>query len=252
MQGDQIKDTLEQLQDAVQFTKANIIRYNEESLKKLDDSSYEHLEHLRSLIVADHHHLRENTQNMKMDSVNDVMETPIAPLSLAPLQRNIRPCNVSEILEDLVGVATPLANKQKRIIEFHQYSLPHVAVDESALRQALGNLIEGSLLRTNIGGKVQIMASKAPSGGALIVIDDDGPDMHYMTQMRSLTPFSSDLNSDNIIEDNMAWNFVAGLTISREILESYGCIIHVRSPHISDTALGSGGNRIELWLPSTT
>lgn len=97
-----------------------------------------------------------------------------------------RPCNVSEILEDLVGVATPLANKQKRIIEFHQYSLPHVAVDESALRQALGNLIEGSLLRTNIGGKVQIMASKAPSGGALIVIDDDGPDMHYMvTQFKS-------------------------------------------------------------------
>lgn len=74
----------------------------------------------------------------------------------------------------------------------------------------------------------------------------------FQTQMRSLTPFSSDLNSDNIIEDNMAWNFIAGLTISREILESYGCIIHVRSPHISDTALGSGGNRIELWLPSTT
>lgn len=70
--------------------------------------------------------------------------------------------------------------------------------------------------------------------------------------MHSLTRFGSDLNSDNMIEDNMAWNFIASLTVSREILENYGCIIHVRSPHISDTALGSGGTRIELWLPSAT
>ena len=55
-----------------------------------------------------------------------------------------------------------------------------VAVEEPALRQALSNLIEGALLRTNVGGMVEIASTNAPAGGALIVIDDDGPDMHYM------------------------------------------------------------------------
>lgn len=92
-----------------------------------------------------------------------------------------RPCTISDILTDLVGAAIPLANKQQRLLEFSELSHPlQVAVEESALRQALSNLIEGALLRTHIGGKVQIYATKAPAGGALIVIDDNGPDMHYM------------------------------------------------------------------------
>lgn len=92
-----------------------------------------------------------------------------------------RPCNVSGILADLVGAARPLADKQKRAVELRElcHSL-QVAVEESALRQALSNLIEGALLRTHVGGKVEIVSTSAPAGGTLVVIDDDGPDMHYM------------------------------------------------------------------------
>lgn len=70
------------------------------------------------------------------------------------------------------------------------------------------------------------------------------------TQMHSLTPFGSDLFSKDMVEDNMTWNFVAGLTVAREILESYGCVVRVISPRTPEAALGSGGTRIELWLPS--
>lgn len=72
------------------------------------------------------------------------------------------------------------------------------------------------------------------------------------TQMHSLTPFGADLLSEDMVEDNMTWNFVAGLTVAREILESYGCVIRAISPRITDAALGAGGTRIELWLPSFT
>lgn len=48
----------------------------------------------------------------------------------------------------------------------------------------------------------------------------------------------------------MTWNFVAGLTVAREILEGYGCVVRVISPRTQDAALGTGGTRIELWLPS--
>lgn len=92
-----------------------------------------------------------------------------------------RPCNVYDILADLVGAARPLAHKQQRKVELiaHSQTL-QVAVEEPALRQALSNLIEGALLRTHVGGKVEILSTGRPAGGACVLIDDDGPDMHYM------------------------------------------------------------------------
>lgn len=73
--------------------------------------------------------------------------------------------------------------------------------------------------------------------------------MYFQTQTRSLAPFGAELLSGNMIEDNMTWNFVAGLTVAREILESYGCVVRVISPRSTDAALGAGGTRVELWLP---
>lgn len=92
-----------------------------------------------------------------------------------------RPCDVSEVLKDLVGAVVALAYKQNRKVELSGTSTSLlVAVEESALRQALSNLIEGALLRTQIGGQVKIFAVGAPAGGALVVIDDDGLDVQYL------------------------------------------------------------------------
>lgn len=94
-----------------------------------------------------------------------------------------RPCNVSSVLQDLVGAVEPLASKQQRMVELCELSHSlQVDVEEPALRQALSNLIEGALLRTQVGGKVEIVSTGAPAGGALVVIDDDGPDMHCMVK----------------------------------------------------------------------
>lgn len=68
--------------------------------------------------------------------------------------------------------------------------------------------------------------------------------------MHSLTPYRQELLSEDMVEDNMTWNFVAGLTVAREILESYGCVVRVISPRTKDAPLGAGGTRVELWLPS--
>ena len=95
-----------------------------------------------------------------------------------------RSSNVSAVLADLVGAVEPLARKQERVVELCELSKSlQVDVEEPALRQALSNLIEGALLRTHVGGKVEIASSRAPAGGALVIIDDDGPDMHYMVKI---------------------------------------------------------------------
>ncbi|KAG7589300.1 Histidine kinase/HSP90-like ATPase superfamily [Arabidopsis suecica] len=250
VQGDQIKDTLEELQDAVHLTKANIVRHNEEALKKINKthnetrrSNYEHKDPIDGSKIP--------STPLSLGSGSDDSEMPMPPLALAPLQtHNIRPCDISSVLLDMVETVRPLALTQQRVVELGENSASlQVAVEEPALRQALSNLIEGALLRTHVGGKVEILSTRAPAGGSLVVIDDDGPDMRYMTQMHSLTPFGAELLSENMVEDNMTWNFVAGLTVAREILESYGCVIRVISPRTSDAALGAGGTRVEIWLP---
>ncbi|KAJ8758926.1 hypothetical protein K2173_002705 [Erythroxylum novogranatense] len=250
VQGDRISNTLQELQDA-----ANIVHYNEETLKRIPDSSYEHHDSMRSQLSDSS--ARSNDDEMRSDPISlnaraKDLEMPMPPLALAPLQHGVRPCNVSEVLSDMVEAVRPLADKQKRIVELCEFSQSlQVSVEEPALRQALSNLIEGALLRTHVGGTIEITSIGAPAGGALVIIDDDGPDMHYMTQMHSLTPFGAELFSENMIEDNMTWNFVAGLTVAREILESYGCVVRVISPRLTGAALGAGGTRVEVWLPSS-
>ncbi|ONI30353.1 hypothetical protein PRUPE_1G246300 [Prunus persica] len=251
VQGDHMKDTLQQLQDAVYLTKASIMRYGEH------DSTYSYPDSGKPQLL---NNLPKDSSSIKMQVSGEQlslnagakdMEMPMPPLALAPLQQHgIRPCNVSDILADLVEAVRPLAQNQQRVVELNELGTSlQVAVEEPALRQALSNLIESALLRTHTGGKVEIVSTGAPAGGVLVVIDDDGPDMHYMTQMHSLTPFGADLLSENMVEDNMTWNFVAGLTVAREILESYGCVVRVISPRTADAPLGAGGTRVELWLP---
>ncbi|KAG8640089.1 hypothetical protein MANES_13G022900v8 [Manihot esculenta] len=259
VQGDQMKDTLQELQDAVYLTKANIMHYNEEALKKFHNSTYHHHESLRSHLsdympkdTGNSNNLQNSGESSSQNAANRDVEMPMPPLALTSLrQHGIRPCNVSAVLSDLVEAVQPLASNQQRSVQLSErcQSL-QVAIEEAALRQALSNLIEGALLRTHVRGKVEIVSIEAPAGGALVVIDDDGPDMQYMTQLHSLIPFGAELFSENKIEDNMTWNFVAGLTVAREILESYGCVVRVISPRFADAALGAGGTRIELWLPS--
>lgn len=260
VQGDRIRDALQQLQDAVYLTKANIMRYNEETLEKRHKSVYLHPESVRSQLsnsfskASSSNKIQSSGEPLSLVSLASDLEMPMPPPALAPVQHhNIRPCNISDVLADLVGAVRPLAHNQQRVVELRELSRSlQVAVEEPALRQALSNLIEGALLRTHVGGKVEIASTGAPAGGALVVIDDDGPDMHYMTQMDSLKPFGTDLFSKDTIEDNMAWNFVAGLTVAREILESYGCVVRVVSPRITEAVVGAGGTRVELWLPSYT
>ncbi|KAJ9563796.1 hypothetical protein OSB04_008956 [Centaurea solstitialis] len=148
--GDGMKETLQQLQDAVHMTKANIVRYNEENLMKVDESNHESV---RSQLSNFYRQGTEYGGPFSLSSKSKDLEMPMPPL----------------------------------------------------------------------------------------------------TQMHSLTPFGTDLLSKGgMVEDNMTWNFIAGLTVAREILETYGCVLRVISPRFIEAALGAGGTRVEIWLPSFT
>ncbi|GKC08951.1 chloroplast sensor kinase, chloroplastic [Tanacetum coccineum] len=96
-----------------------------------------------------------------------------------------------DIIEDIMVLGDHMKNTLQQLLEAVQViqSL-EVAVEEPAMQQALSNLIEGALLRTNVGAMVEIVSTSAPAGRALIIIDDDGPDMHYMLMSQSKLHFT--------------------------------------------------------------
>ncbi|XP_074561839.1 chloroplast sensor kinase, chloroplastic-like, partial [Curcuma longa] len=93
VQGDHMKDALQQLQDSVYLTKVNIARCNEETLKKTHDLKSSHPELLRSL-PSDKGSSVINTYSsqkelpLSLSSGKKDLEMPMPPLWLVPLQRN--------------------------------------------------------------------------------------------------------------------------------------------------------------------
>ncbi|KAL8157019.1 hypothetical protein AgCh_001936 [Apium graveolens] len=85
VQGDLLKDTLQQLQDAVYLTKANIMRYNEETLMKMNTSNN---------TPTRPQHSKETSSSRGQESggphyifSSKDLEMPMPPLALAPLQQ---------------------------------------------------------------------------------------------------------------------------------------------------------------------
>nr|TKW28418.1 hypothetical protein SEVIR_3G315100v2 [Setaria viridis] len=85
IQGDHLKDALQQIQEAVYLTKANIVRSSEETLKKIQGSPHP------SRALSDYGSVHGNdSQNvdpvLALNSDKDDMVMPMPPLWLVPLQ----------------------------------------------------------------------------------------------------------------------------------------------------------------------
>lgn len=91
MQGDHMKDTLQQLQDAVFLTKANIVQHNENTLRRMHDTTYNHQESSKSFLSDFHLREPEETSSQKLNSLLPLgyerkdIEMPMPPLLIASL-----------------------------------------------------------------------------------------------------------------------------------------------------------------------
>ncbi|PIA51657.1 hypothetical protein AQUCO_01100488v1 [Aquilegia coerulea] len=100
VQGDRMRDTLQQLQDAVYLTKANIVRYNEESLRKMKHSAYVRPEtgssqFLENILGESHtDKTKQLHQAYPLSSAAKDLEMPMPPLALAPLRQH----NISQTM----------------------------------------------------------------------------------------------------------------------------------------------------------
>lgn len=86
-QGDQMKDTLQELQGAVLLTKANIMRYNEETLRRINSPSYAHPDSKKAHISSEFGDLGAK---ISLGTTDKDLEMPMPSLALAPLRQEIR------------------------------------------------------------------------------------------------------------------------------------------------------------------
>ncbi|KAK4597898.1 hypothetical protein RGQ29_015424 [Quercus rubra] len=95
VQGDRMRDTLQQLQDAVYLTKANIVHYNEETLKNMHNLTDAH-ESERSQLPnnfsrdGSRNEMQKSSEQLCLNAGARDLEMPLPPLALAPLQHGIR------------------------------------------------------------------------------------------------------------------------------------------------------------------
>jgi NtrC-family two-component system sensor histidine kinase KinB len=86
-----------------------------------------------------------------------------------------RPCDVAKVLRQLGKAANGLANQRHQSLQITSSSPLWAAVDMMGLQRACSHLLDNALHHTPPGGYVRTNAIRAPGGGVLIIIEDNGP-----------------------------------------------------------------------------
>ncbi len=81
----------------------------------------------------------------------------------------------SEVVEDVVASFSSLAERKQITLARGEGAAPTVVTDADRLRRILENLVENAVKYTPAGGRVTVGSAPGPEGGALLVVEDDGP-----------------------------------------------------------------------------
>jgi two-component system phosphate regulon sensor histidine kinase PhoR len=90
----------------------------------------------------------------------------------APQWEQVAP---AEVAQDVVASLSGLAERKGMQLELHDRGAPAVMTDGERLHRILVNLVDNALKYTPDGGKVEVVVSPAPQGGALVEVRDNGP-----------------------------------------------------------------------------
>lgn len=112
--------------------------------------------------------------------------------------------------------------------------VPHAAVDPVDLERALVNLVANAGKAVTPVGHIAVVTARAPDGGVLVAVEDDGAGMDATTQARAAEPFfsTSPLPSKGL-----------GLSgVADAVRRADGRLQIVSSP--------GAGTRVEMWFPT--
>lgn len=186
--------------------------------------------------------------------------TPIPLLPASGLsnddQLEIRPCQISEILEPLLVSAKAIAQDRGLDLQAHiPAALPAVLVNDVALREVLSNLIDNALKYTPTKGNVliQVGAERVTPQGTqqAIAISDTGLGIPGQDLEHIFERHYRGIQATGEIPGTGL-----GLAIAQELVQQMHGEIQVFSPNLlqssgtlAETALQRPGTTFVIWLP---
>ncbi len=131
----------------------------------------------------------------------------------------------SAVAEEVVAsFAAPAARKEIRL-QRRDVGAPEVLTDPDRLRRILENLVDNAVKYTPHGGEVQVTTAPGPDGGALLVVEDDGPGIEPEHLSRIFERF----HRVDKARSRALGGTGLGLSIAKHLAEGMGASVSVES-----------------------
>jgi signal transduction histidine kinase len=173
------------------------------------------------------------------DDCDEMLAMFAAVLRIAEVQGGARRAafaslDLGQLVEELATMMEPLVADQGRRMALGPFASVWIEGDRQLLSQAIINLIENAIRHTPKGSRIAV-AALAASGGAVLVVEDDGPGIQPADRERALRRFGRLDRSRNTPGHGLGLALVA--TVAR---------LHRGTLDLGDAAPGL---RVEVTLP---
>jgi two-component system cell cycle sensor histidine kinase PleC len=170
--------------------------------------------------------------------INDLLD--VAKIEAGKMDIDPNPLDVRKTFESALKIMAPKTReKHQELIIDSESDTPPLFADERALKQILINLVSNASKFTPEGGRISVIASRAPSGDFQIMVEDNGPGIPREKLDRIFTPFNQ---VDNRY-DRQAGGTGLGLALVRGLSELHGGRAWIESEY-------GHGCRVFVVLPS--
>jgi two-component system cell cycle sensor histidine kinase PleC len=149
--------------------------------------------------------------------INDLLD--VAKIEAGRMEISPNPLDPRRTLDIALKLIGFKAAEKRQILTIHvEPGAPPLYADERALKQMLINLVSNAVKFTPEGGRIDVIASAAKSGGFQILVRDNGPGIPPEKLANIFTPFSQ---VDNRY-DRQAGGTGLGLALVRGLAELHG------------------------------
>jgi len=149
--------------------------------------------------------------------INDLLD--IAKIEAGRMEISPNPLDARRAMEIALKLIGFKAAEKRQTLTIHvEPGAPPLYADERALKQMLINLVSNAVKFTPDGGRIDVVASAAKSGGFQIMVRDNGPGIPQDKLAHIFSPFSQ---VDNRY-DRQAGGTGLGLALVRGLAELHG------------------------------
>lgn len=159
-----------------------------------------------------------------LNLINEILD--LSRIEAGRYELREEPVRLADVAEDSHRLLKlRAASKGLQIIEDFAPELPHIWVDQRAIRQVCLNLLSNALKFTPKGGRITISVKSAPDGGQILTVRDNGPGIPEEEIPKVMQAFGQGSLAHQTAEGGTG----LGLPIVKNLVELHGGWFELRS-----------------------